>query len=202
MSSGSPKVPSQARGERRVAELKAAAEKVFSEQGYEAATMTAIAREAGAPIGSLYQFFPNKEVLALTLMNQYLEEATALVGALRGEPPLGAAALADALIGRSAGYVKAHPAWAALGEAPALAAIKPDARAALARTVEEVLLAWLPGATRAELRPIATASWQLVKSANQMLHQLPRAEGQKAAAEIGMALAAYLRERLRVYGMR
>ena len=45
---------------------------VFAEKGYEAATMTEIAERAGAPIGSLYQFFPVKEALADTLVQNYV----------------------------------------------------------------------------------------------------------------------------------
>ena len=52
------------RGRERVAALLAAAATVFAERGYEAATMTEVAARAGASIGSLYQFFPTKELLA------------------------------------------------------------------------------------------------------------------------------------------
>jgi AcrR family transcriptional regulator len=45
---------------------------VFTEKGYEAATMTEIAARAGAPIGSLYQFFPVKAALADTLVENYI----------------------------------------------------------------------------------------------------------------------------------
>jgi len=190
------KLPSQARGERRVAELKAAAEQEFAAHGYDATTMTAIAKAAGAPIGSLYQFFPSKEALALTLLNQYLEEAAGLIGALREAPPTDAATLAAELIGRSSSYLRAHPAWVVLSEAPALAATKPDARRELARTLEEILLAWAPRTAPAEARQIATAAWQMVKAANAMGRLLPRAEGQKAAAELSLALQTYLHARL------
>ncbi len=61
------RLPKRARGKQRVAALLQAAAAVFAEKGYEAATMTEIAARAGAPIGSLYQFFPVKEALADTL---------------------------------------------------------------------------------------------------------------------------------------
>lgn len=195
MSSAGPKAPSQARGEKRVAQLKAAAEAVFAEQGYEAATMTAIAKAAGAPIGSLYQFFPSKEALALTLMQQYLEEAAALIAKLREGPVLEVQSLAGELIARSGGYLKAHPAWTVLAEAPALVAIKPDARGTLARMLEEILLEWAPQVPRTEMRAISTAAWQMVKSANAMARELPRAEAGRASAEMRVALEGYLRAR-------
>src|ERR1700722_6650079 len=64
--------PKRARGKQRVAALLQAAAAVFGEKGYEAATMTEIAARAGAPIGSLYQFFPVKEALADTLVQNYV----------------------------------------------------------------------------------------------------------------------------------
>jgi AcrR family transcriptional regulator len=67
-----PRAPKRPRGKQRVAELLAAGAVVFAEKGYEAATMTGIAARAGAPIGSLYQFFPSKEALADTLVRNYV----------------------------------------------------------------------------------------------------------------------------------
>src|SRR5882762_4911599 len=66
------RAPKRARGKQRVADLLQAAAAVFAEKGYEAATMTEIAARAGAPIGSLYQFFPIKEALADTLVQNYV----------------------------------------------------------------------------------------------------------------------------------
>jgi AcrR family transcriptional regulator len=45
----------------------------IAERGFEAATMAAIAARAGAPIGSLYRFFPNKQVLGDALILRYLD---------------------------------------------------------------------------------------------------------------------------------
>jgi AcrR family transcriptional regulator len=66
------RAPKRQRGKQRVAELLAAGAAVFAERGYEAATMTEIAARAGAPIGSLYQFFPAKGALADTLVQHYV----------------------------------------------------------------------------------------------------------------------------------
>src|SRR5258708_26287080 len=65
------RVPKRARGKQRVAGRGRAAAAVFAEKGYQAATMTELAARAGAPIGSLYQFFPAKEALADTLLQNY-----------------------------------------------------------------------------------------------------------------------------------
>ncbi|MFJ8724597.1 TetR family transcriptional regulator [Streptomyces sp. NPDC093269] len=64
----------QARGERRIAQLLQAAAEVFCRTGYTAASTNAIAREAGVSPGTLYQFFPNKEAIAIGLGDQLLQQ--------------------------------------------------------------------------------------------------------------------------------
>jgi len=54
-----------------VAGLLNAAAHVIAETGYEAATMSEVAERAGASIGSLYQFFPNKEAVTQALRSNY-----------------------------------------------------------------------------------------------------------------------------------
>ncbi len=93
------RAPQRKRGELRVAALQDAALAVFAEKGFEAATMTQIAARAGAPIGSLYQFFPNKDVLADALIDRYAGQlGQALDGLEAALPSLSTAALADALL--------------------------------------------------------------------------------------------------------
>src|SRR5215472_18523201 len=77
MDSGMPvnrRIPQQERGERRVAELLEAASVEFAEVGYDAATMKAIAKRAGASIGAVYQYFPNKAAVVSALRDQYVNE--------------------------------------------------------------------------------------------------------------------------------
>src|ERR1700737_906740 len=70
------RIPIQERGEKRGAGLLQAAAAVFAEVGFEAATMRDIAERAGGSIGSLYQFFPSKDVVARELKTQYCQELT------------------------------------------------------------------------------------------------------------------------------
>jgi AcrR family transcriptional regulator len=64
--------PQRRPGKARVAAVLAAAAAVIAEKGYDAATMAEIAVLAQAPIGSLYRFFPNKEILADALIQRYV----------------------------------------------------------------------------------------------------------------------------------
>src|ERR1700754_1915756 len=68
------RIPQQARGERRVTDLLEAAASEFAEVGYDAATMKAIAKRAGASIGAVYQYFPNKAAVLSALRTQYVNE--------------------------------------------------------------------------------------------------------------------------------
>jgi AcrR family transcriptional regulator len=55
--------PRQGRSQQRVAAILDAAEQLYAEQGYEAVSTNEIAARAATSIGSLYQFFPNKEAV-------------------------------------------------------------------------------------------------------------------------------------------
>lgn len=57
------KQPSQGRSKATVTAILEAAAHIFEEQGYGKMTTNAVAELAGVSIGSLYQYFPNKEAL-------------------------------------------------------------------------------------------------------------------------------------------
>src|ERR1700689_5965749 len=93
------KTPTRARGVQRVAELLDAGAALFAEHGYETTTMTQIAKRADASIGSLYQFFPSKELLAETLFSRYVERVASMLEDLaKRAPGLSPQRLADRLI--------------------------------------------------------------------------------------------------------
>src|SRR5487761_880539 len=93
------RAPQRHRGRLRVAALLRAAASAFAEKGFDAATMTEIAGLAGASIGSLYQFFPNKEALADALLARYGELVAAALREIETRAAeLSATALADALL--------------------------------------------------------------------------------------------------------
>ena len=65
--------PRQARSRKRVKQILETAEQMFISEGYSAVTTNAIAAQAEVPIGSLYQFFPDKEAIVQALAVQYAE---------------------------------------------------------------------------------------------------------------------------------
>ena len=73
------KRPSQARSRQTVERLLAATARVLREDGYDKASTNRIAREAGLSVGSLYQYFPNKESLVAALVERQGARELAIV---------------------------------------------------------------------------------------------------------------------------
>jgi AcrR family transcriptional regulator len=72
------RTPQQERSRRRVEEVLAAADAVLAADGAEALSTTRVAADAGISIGSLYQWFPNKESILEALALRYVDDFTAL----------------------------------------------------------------------------------------------------------------------------
>jgi AcrR family transcriptional regulator len=73
------KLPQQDRSRITVEAILEATTQILTEEGYDKANTNRIAERAGISIGSLYQYFPNKESLMAALMEQHSNEIAALV---------------------------------------------------------------------------------------------------------------------------
>jgi AcrR family transcriptional regulator len=72
--SGMRRQPRQVRSQERVKQILDVAEQMFIAEGYNATTTNAIATRAKVPIGSLYQFFPDKGAILQALAMRYTEQ--------------------------------------------------------------------------------------------------------------------------------
>ena len=87
------KRPIQQRSRFTVEQILEAAAHIFAERGYAGTTTNHIAQRAGVSIGSLYQYFPNKDTILVALQARHMESASAalqgmLDEALREKTPL------------------------------------------------------------------------------------------------------------------
>ncbi len=73
------KRPRQARSKATVDAILQATARILVRDGFDGLTTNAVATRAGVAIGSLYQYFPNKEALVSALMEQHVEEMNQLV---------------------------------------------------------------------------------------------------------------------------
>lgn len=71
--------PSQSRSRDTVSCILEAAAHILRQEGFEKATTNRIAERAGVSIGSLYQYFPNKQALLMALTHQHMAEMQAVI---------------------------------------------------------------------------------------------------------------------------
>lgn len=74
------KLPAQARSKLTVAAILEATAHILLERGYSKLSTNAVAERAGVSIGSLYQYFPNKESLICALYERHREKMRAEIG--------------------------------------------------------------------------------------------------------------------------
>jgi AcrR family transcriptional regulator len=91
------KAPRQQRSQETVAVILEAAAQVFQHDGYAATTTNTIAERAGVSIGSVYQYFGNKDAILVALAEQQLEITTAAVTRVLAEVAEGDLSLRDML---------------------------------------------------------------------------------------------------------
>ncbi|WP_432191196.1 TetR/AcrR family transcriptional regulator [Streptomyces sp. bgisy027] len=188
----------QARGERRIAQLLEAAASVFTTTGYTAASTNAIAREAGVSPGTLYQFFPNKEAIAIELGDRLIHEMREMYGeALAPVDP--ATPLEEAVasaVDRFIAFNCAHPAFFALmhgPDVPGRMAEEHDAlHATLLSRIEGLLSSFLPDAAPADLARTAHMCLGMYKAGLELVLAHEGAERDAYVQELKYALIRYL----------
>jgi AcrR family transcriptional regulator len=190
------RIPQQQRGERRVATLLKAAAAVIAEVGYEAATMSEIAERAGACVGSLYQFFPNKESLTQALRAQYARDLEDRWAFLSSEgKSLSLTKLIDRLINVTIEFVDAHPAFLKLLDAPS-STHNPLIRRLFRQRFAEYFVNQCPRLSKVEALRLATVTLQIIKALNTVYAEFKPEERPYFVKEFKAVLVCYLQSRI------
>jgi len=194
--------PRQARSRLTVEAILDAAARVFERHGYAAGTTNRIAERAGISIGSLYQYYPNKDAILVALVERHLDEGVAALTPLLEElrdapPPLGEgmARLVAAMVALHRERPRLHRVlFEEAPRPPALRRRLAALEAALAAGVADYLRA--SGAALAPARDPALAARLVVQVVESVTHELVLRPGATAidtyAAETVAMLHGYL----------
>ncbi|SDV50770.1 DNA-binding transcriptional regulator, AcrR family [Chitinasiproducens palmae] len=191
------RTPQQARSEKRVASLLAAAESVFSERGFDVATMTEIADKAAVSIGSLYQYFPNRAAIATALRTAYGAQMdrrwSDWIDEARVAP---LAELVRGLVDLVVAFVDDHPAYLQLVQASVKSARTPKDRLELRKRFADLLVLRSPALDARKALAIAEVALMIVKGLVSLYASASAAERPRLRTEVVTALTAYLQARL------
>ncbi|MFE6621674.1 TetR family transcriptional regulator [Streptomyces sp. NPDC057740] len=188
----------QARGERRIAQLLEAAAAVFTTTGYTAASTNAIAREAGVSPGTLYQFFPNKEAIAIELGERLMREMREAYGEALApvDPATPLEEAVGAAVDRFIAFNCEHPVFFALMHGPDIPGRITEEHDALHATllsrIEGLLSSFLPDAAPADLARTSHMCLGLYKAGLELVLAHEGAERDAYVQELKHALTRYL----------
>ncbi|HXM05388.1 MAG TPA: TetR/AcrR family transcriptional regulator [Chthoniobacterales bacterium] len=190
--------PQRRHGKLRVAALLEAGADVIAEKGFQAATMTEIAAKAGAPIGSLYRFFPNKEILADALVQRYGELVDDTFAKINSQiKSLSTAALAEGLLNIMADFHREKRAIRALLEAQSDSSAKREGfRTAMRRRVAKTLRLRNPRLDPDLAMDMAVVVIQNMKTVVALNQELRDSALSGALAELRQMTRLYLEARL------
>lgn len=196
------RVPTQKRSLERLERIARAAGELCSELGADAVTMEGISARAETSIGSLYQFYPNKDALLQAVAERYVDDLLALLdasdasdaGDIAGLP---LDSLVDALLEPFVAFHSAHPGYFAILFAPqgseALRSVRGRLRDRLAQRVERLFEARAPRLEPTKRRRLALTAVEASRALMQYIEvSVPRGERRAMREELHAMLVAYL----------
>ena len=197
------KAPSQGRSRFTVGQIVEAAARIFEERGYAGATTNHIAERAGVSIGSLYQYFPNKESILAVLLEEHTQEVANAVEAIRrhvAEEPHDLNRVLEHFVEDMVALHSKNPRLhhVLLDEAPR----PPDLMARL-REIERAAVETTAAALRANpqvrMEDYGTAAYLVVQSVETLVHRFiveppDEISRERFATELVQMLVRYLRK--------
>ncbi|MFF8378404.1 TetR/AcrR family transcriptional regulator [Streptomyces sp. NPDC015661] len=172
--------PQQARSRARVEAILGAADRLLSQEGYEALTMRRIAEDAGVPVGSIYQFYPDKGAVVDALGRRYLEAFASAIDELVERAVEGELTdLVGTMVDVYSELFRSQPGgmalWAGRHLSPELARADEASNALIAEGLRRIVehLTGVPGGERAR-----RATRMVVWAANAVLHEVFKGEGE------------------------
>jgi len=187
--------PQQERSARRLAGFLQAAAELFSEIGFAATTMQAIADRSESSIGALYNYFPDKQSVAATLLSRYAEELQwRLQSLMEHSEKLSTAQFAGAFIDCIIQFAQERPGYLNLHSAPIRFRRDPAARKALRSIVANAFRAKNPALSPERALLAANVAVQIIKGMINLYLESETKTKALVVAEFRRVLSSYLGE--------
>ncbi|HEX4201086.1 MAG TPA: TetR/AcrR family transcriptional regulator [Chthoniobacterales bacterium] len=185
--------PQQKRSARRLAGFLEAAAELFSEIGFEATTMQAIADRCESSIGALYNYFPDKESVAATLLSRYAEELQWRLQSLM-EHSEKLSQFAGGFIDCIIQFAQDRPAYLNLHGAPIRFRRDPAARKALRSIIANAFRTKNPALSTERALLATNVALQIVKGMINLYLESETKTKALVVAEFRRVLSSYLEE--------
>lgn len=194
------RIPTQRRSQERLERIARAAGELCAELGADAVTMEAIAARAATSIGSLYQFFPNRDTLLHAVAERYVADLFALLDAADATPApasLPLDALVDAVLEPFIAFHRSHPGYFAVLFAPqgseALRVVRGRLRDRLVRRADRLFQARAPRLPAAKRKRLALTAVEAARAVMQFIEVGVASNARTPLrAELRAMLVAYL----------
>jgi AcrR family transcriptional regulator len=140
------RAPQQERSRARVRRLLEAADRIVATEGFGALTVRRLAEAADVPVGTIYQFFPDKAAVVDALARRYIAEFDTMIEALveRAESERWDDVV-DTVLGAAVALYRSHPGYVAIWSgrhlSPALQQADDANNAAIASGLRRILVA-------------------------------------------------------------
>lgn len=185
--------PQQARAAQRRSTFLELAGRLIGDVGYDGVTMTAVAQRAGASIGTLYDYFPDKQSLAQALAAQYAEEADEhWTRLLHGAQISEESDLANLFIEGALTFARERPAYLLLLGAPHIVPRSQAERKHLRNTFADALRRFYPALTAEKAFHRALVIIELMKALFAVLKQVVPRDRETVIIEFKRLVGFYL----------
>ena len=155
--------------------------------------MTAIAEQANASIGTLYDYFPDKPAVALALLTQYTHEADAhWAKFLQLSSTQSGDSVADVFIEGVLDFVRDRPAYLPLFGAPIVHTRSRAAREPLRRTIAAALQNVKPSLSADQAFLTAQVMVEIIKGMLSVYRQAAAKDRKAVIAEFKKVMRLYL----------
>lgn len=190
------RTPQRKHGERRVIALLDAADAVIVEHGYGGATMTLIAERAGSSIGTVYQYFSDKDAIVCALSARYAEEMASLWPPLAEQlRMLELDAFVDTLMQTLVRFMTERPAYVHLMAAAKQYKRDDETRFRLREGFAALIRDRNPKLSSTDAQFVTSVTLRIIMGLAQEYGRVQQNKRHTLVREFSSALKAYLRER-------